>query len=345
MRGNFMAINRWQVTMGLDVSRRSVLRVLAPFVLALCAVTMPLWAQEGKPKPTVWMSPPSYDNGKCFRELFEHPDEWQQTRASIDVLFCSDHRLKKDYSDDELRKWFGMLSQWKLKFAMEVGAIKPWGLTGEKTFNIQKQNWDHLQSLGANFYAIAMDEPLLCCRQHIHKPDDYAVEETASFIALVRQHFPQMLVGDIEPYPSLPLADHIAWIEALQQKLAEKGVRGLDFYRLDVNWSNFIVFDRGTWPEVKKLERYCRSKKLPFSMIYWASAQPSLKRLGLADDSTWYISIMHQGYAYAMAQGTPDQYVVESWIDAPTHSVPETDPWTFTRSVLDFSRTFVKRQP
>jgi hypothetical protein len=45
-----------------------------------------------------------------------------------------------------------------------------------------------------------------------------------------------------------------------------------------------------------------------------------------------------------MAQGAPDQYVVESWIEAPPHSVPETDAWTFTRSVLDFSRTFVKRE-
>ena len=69
-----------------------------------------------------------------------------------------------------------------------------------QTFNIQKQNWNHLQSLGANFYAIAMDEPFLCCRQHIHKPDDYAVRETADFIARVREHFPRMLVGDIETY-------------------------------------------------------------------------------------------------------------------------------------------------
>jgi hypothetical protein len=314
----------------------------APFVLTLYAVVVPLWAEEAKPKPLVWMGPPAYDHGRCFRELFDRPDEWKETRALIDVLFYADHNLKKQFNEDDLRRWFGQLNQWGLKFAMEVGAVKPWGQTGEKTFNIQKQNWDYLQSLGAKFYAIAMDEPLLCCRQHIHKPDDYAVEETANFIALVRRHFPQMLIGDTETYPSIPLDDHFWWIETLHKKLAERNVRGLDFYRLDVNWSNFIVFDRGTWPEVKKLERYCRSKKLPFSMIYWASGQPLLKKMSLADDSTWYISIMHQGYAYAMAQGAPDQYVIESWIETPAHSVPETGEWTFTRSVRDFSRCFVK---
>ena len=276
----------------------------------------PLWAQRRAVKPTVWMSPPAYDDGRCFRELFEHPDEWKETRSSIDVLSFADHRLIKEFRDDELRKWFGMLNRWKLKFAMEVGAIKPWGQTGERSFNIEKQKWDHYQSLGANLYAVAMDEPLVCCRNFIHKPDDYAVKETADFIALVRRHFPQMLIGDIETYPSIPLADHVWWIETLQKALAQRNVRGLDFYRLDVNWSNFIVFDRGTWLEVRKLERYCRSKDLPFSMIYWASGQPLLKRMELADESTWYISIMHQGYAYAMAQGEPDQYVIESWIEA-----------------------------
>jgi lycopene beta-cyclase len=38
-------------------------------------------------------------------------------------------------------------------------------------------------------------------------------------------------IGDIEPYPSIPLADHVAWIAALEKRLADLGVRGLDFYR------------------------------------------------------------------------------------------------------------------
>jgi hypothetical protein len=311
-------------------------------LVALLVLALPTHAQGTVAKPTVWMGPPAYENGRCFRELFEKPDQWKETRSLIDVLFYSDLNLKKQFNDEELRKWFGQLNQWKLKFAMEVGAIKPWGLTGEKTFNLEKPNWDRLQNLGQNLHAIAMDEPFLCCRQHIHKPADYAVQETASYIALVRKHYPQVLIGDIETYPSISVADHIWWIETLQKKLAEMNVRGLDFYRLDVNWSNFIVFDRGTWPEMKKLECYCRSKKLPFSMIYWASGQPVLKRMGLADESTWYISIIHQGYAYAMAQGTPDQYVIESWIEAPSRSVPETAEWTFTRSVRDFAKKFVK---
>ena len=314
-------------------------------LLALIAAASPIWSQEPNASPTVWMGPPAYENGKCFRELFEHPDAWKETRSAIDVLQFADHQLDRQFTDDELRGWFSQLQQWQLKFALEVGAVKPWGQTGERTFAVQSPKWERFRSLGANLYAIAMDEPLICCRKHIDKPDDYALEETADFIARVRKQYPDMLIGDIETYPSISLEDHYWWIDTLQKRLAEKGVRGLDFYRLDVNWANFVVQDLGCWGDVRKLEEYCRKRKLPFSLIYWASEQPALDRMGLADDSTWYVSIMQQGYDYAMVRGRPDQYAVQSWIDAPSHSVPETAPWTFTRSVLDFSRKFVKRAP
>ncbi|HPA18831.1 MAG TPA: hypothetical protein PLU30_13865 [Verrucomicrobiae bacterium] len=313
-----------------------------PVLMAAVLAAATAGASADGSRPEVWMAPPGVDNGRCFRDLFEKPDAWKETRSLIDVVMYTDLNLKRHFTDEDLRKWFAQLAEWKLRLAMEVGAIKPWGLTGEKTFSREKPNWERLQGLGANLYAIAMDEPFLCCREHIHKPDDYAVQETASYIALVRKHYPQLLIGDIETFPSIPVADHVWWIDALNKRLAELGVRGLDFYRLDVNWANFIVQDKGSWPDVRKVEQFCRSKKMPFSLIYWASGQPLLKKIGLADESTWYISIMHQGHAYAMAQGKPDQYVIESWIGEPPRCVPETDEWTFTRSARDFCRTFVR---
>lgn len=302
-------------------------------------------AQGSPAKPEVWMMPPGQESARAFRELFEQPDAWKETRSMIHVLACTDLHTKRHFSDEEMKAWFAKMNEWGLKFGMEVGAIKPWGLTGEKTFNIEKPMWDRVQRFGGKIYAIAMDEPLLCCRHHIKKPDDYAVQETASYIALVRKHFPDTLVGDIETYPSISVADHVWWIEALNKRLAEMGVRGLDFYRLDVNWANFVVQGHGTWREVRKIEQECRKRKLPFSMIYWASGLPAAQRKGLADDSTWYVGIMEQGYAYALQDGQPDQFVVESWVQSPSRCLPETGEWTFTRSVRDFVKKFVRPSP
>ena len=162
------------------------------------------------------MHPPSYDNGKCFRELFEHPEQWRETRSMIDVLAYSDHTLDRQFSDEELGAWFPKLRQWGLKLELEVGAIKPWGLTGEKTFGSESPKWQRFQRLGGDIASMAMDEPLSCTRNFVHRPDEYALQETAAFIALVRKHYPHVEIGDIETYPSIRLADHLWWIEALR---------------------------------------------------------------------------------------------------------------------------------
>jgi hypothetical protein len=168
------------------------------------------------------------------------------------------------------------------------------------------------------------------------------VDETAAYIALVRRAWPKILIGDIETYPSMSLADNIWWIDSLNGKLAEMNVRGLDFYRLDVNWAVFTVRNEGSWQEVKKLEQYCRSKKLPFSLIYWPADYPALKRKGVAADDTWYISVMRQAQEYLMVDGRPDQYVIESWVGAPDRTIPDSADFTFTRTVRDFVTKFVR---
>lgn len=294
--------------------------------------------------PLLVMYPPGQDNGRCFRALFERPEEWRQTRALVNALGYADHVLNRQFTDADLRAWLPKLGEWGLKLELEVGAVKEWGPTGEATFKAESPLWDRFQRLGGSIYSLAMDEPLCCVRNSLKKPDSYAVQETASFIALVRERYPQILVGDVEPCPFLSNADVMAWVDALQSRLAEMKVRGLDFLRLDVDWLHYVRGNRA-WPDIKALEQFCRSRGVPFSLIYWAADYPELARRGLADDSTWYVSVMRQGNDYANVEGKPDQYVIESWIAAPSMSVPETGSWTFTRSVLDFARRFVTRRP
>jgi len=303
-------------------------------------------AQTPASKPEVWMMPPSASDGQCLKDLFTHPEQWKETRSKIDVLGYADHMLNKQFTDEQLRAWLPLLNQWHLKLGLEVEAVKPWAVTGRKAFDSQRPMWDRFGSLGGPVYALAMDEPLCCVQANLKKPTEYAVQETAQFIALVRGHYPEIRLGDIEPYPSISLAELTAWIDALEAKLKQLNVRGLDFFRLDVDWCHFTIGDRthpGNWPEVKKLEGVCRQRKIAFSLIYWAADYPALDRLKLADDSTWYVSIMRQGNDYAFVGGSPDQYVIESWIGAPSRSVPETEEWTFTRSVRDFCTHFLKR--
>lgn len=304
-----------------------------------------LSAETSLRQPEVWLMPPGSSNACCLRALFTHPEHWTETRSLVTVIGCTANQLTKNFSDDELRAWLPQIEKWGIKLGLEVGAVKEWGPTGQQAFDQQRRQWDHLQSLGGKISAMAMDEPLGWVRQHLKQTDAYAVEETANFVALVRKHYPDIRIGDIEPYPFLQREELLAFIDALQARLKQMNVRGLDFFRLDVDWNHFTIGNRiyaGNWPDVKQLELACRQRKLPFSLIYWAADYGHMKELNLADDSTWYVGVMRQGYDYAFVGGAPDEYVIESWVGAPSVAVPETEEWTFTRSVRDFCRRFVK---
>jgi len=329
--------------MALDKFKYLLFSALAVF----CSSVFSAQAQDGVPFRVA--GPPGANNGICFRELFEHPDQWKDARSHIDMLLYAGQHFSpgknSQFTDTELKAWFAQMQLWNLKLELEVGAVKEWGPTAEQTFTAEHPAWDRILGLGAPLVSIAMDEPLICTRSRLQKPDDYAVQETANFIAMVRQHYPQIRVGDIEPYPSISREDHSKWIAALQKKLADMNVRGLDFYRLDVDWVAFDVVNKGSWNEVKKIEDDCQRVKLPFSLIYWSSGYPLFQRLHLGDDSTWYIGVMSQGYAYASVNGRPDQYCIESWVGAPAHSVPDSDMDAYMRSARDFFPRFAKPSP
>jgi len=295
--------------------------------------------------PTLWMMPPSSENGREFRELFESdPDSWKRTRARIDGLGYADHWLDSQFTDSELKSWLPQVGKWGLKLCLEVGAIKPWGPTGEKTFDIEHKMWDRFQSDGGKIDTLAMDEPLTACRNELHKPFEYAVEETARFMALVRGKYPDFKIGDIEPYPYFQADELMAFFDALQNKLESMHVRGMDFVRLDVDWMHFTAGDpigQAGWNGVRTIELECRKRHIPFSLIYWAADYPSLRKSNLATDETWETSILGQGQAFKSTGATPDAFVIESWLDTPSTALPETSKGTFTKSVLDFCNRFL----
>jgi hypothetical protein len=295
------------------------------------------------PLPLVVAGPPSGDDGSQLRELFDQPDSWKESRAQINAFLTNDHMWGK-VPDGDVQKWMGQLKQWHLPLELEVGAVKEWGgQTGQSTFEAERPGWDRLISLGAPLKSIAQDEPLCCVRYAIKKDDDYAVNETASFISLVRQTYPQMKIGDIEPYPSLKLEEHQKWLDALQAKLASMNVKGLDFYRVDVDWNSFNVAGDGNWKDVKGIADYCKKINVPFSLIYWSSYYPFLKSKNIGSDNTWYVGIMSEGYAYAAMQAAPNQYCIESWVGAPSRNTPDSTDFTFMNSVKDFTAQFVRQ--
>ena len=292
--------------------------------------------------PKYWMIPSPWPNrGRCLRELAHRDSEWAQTRAKVDGIGTYSTLLNDDFSDEELKVIFGKIKAWNKLFALEVPAIKPELPNAAAGFAKVKGAVDRFVRMGMRADHFAMDEPYQSLKNVMGKPLAYSADEVAGYVKSVREAYPGVLIGDIEPYPSFTLAELEEWITQLNASLIQRGTGPLDFFRLDVDWGgmNAGSYGRGSWKEVRALEEYCRAKKTKFSLIYWASDYPTVKGAGyqdIVDNMGWYCGVMSQGGAYASVGGRPDEYVVESWTEVPEHAVPETDRTTFTDSVLDF---------
>ena len=292
--------------------------------------------------PNFLIGVPGKDKQRALRELTEQPEQWAELRSHCGNLLIADHSLNREFPDDkELTELLGKID---LPLQLEVGAVKPWGKTGQACFDRQKPKWERFLRCGATIDSIAMDEPLVCTRIHLKMGDDameYALEETVKFIGLVRRDYPNWMVGDIEGLPGLHVDVVIRWIDQLEERLKASHGRGMDFFRLDVDWMHFVHnTGKGCWADVKRVENHCRSKNIPFSIVYWAANYPAMLKKELADDVTWYVGVLQMGFDYASVGGKPDQIVVQSWVNGPKTILPESTPFSFTRSALDVFKRF-----
>lgn len=338
--------------------------------LLLVSLAMLHAADPQSPTLEVWLVPPPWPgNGECLRELVRRGDEWKTVRRQVRGIGTYAWLLNVHHSDDDLRALFAKIEEWKLGFGLEVPVVKAknWGMPEP----LQSQPaFGQLQGFIARFRSLGMkevtwfafDEPVYGARYAIpasgaavpsapaierigtvsRDPDAahriaYAAAETVSFMAMMRKAHPGARLGDIEPYPALNSDEIETAIHAIQKGCAEQGVRGLDFFRLDVDWDLMEQKGFGSWGEVNQIAALCRARGIIFSMIFWAANQPRLVKTN-PSPMLWREGMMQQARVYREAGGQLDEIVIESWLHTPEHSVPETSAETFTAAALEFLR-------
>jgi len=320
----------------------------------------------------VWMMP---SNAK-FYELITNMDQWKNTRSVIDVIAFGDGSLEShgyngaQMNMTRLEEGFAALRNANLPLGLEVGAIKEWGYQenngvgthyGEKIFRTQNVRWKKYIEAGADFVAIAMDEPLTNMVYtgkdawgwvgNYNDKMEFAAVKTAEFIKCVREEYPHMVVGNIEGsgFSANQLKN---FVTRLNDETKKQSGKGLDFFRMDVDWMRYkdnpVELEK-KWREMKQVEDHCRSIGVAFSMIYWgadAIYTPGAANAE-ANNKAFHDWIMRHGHDYKAVGGKPDQYVIQTWTivqgaPMPPSVIPETKTHTFTKSLLEFYDTFIK---
>ena len=329
--------------------------LLAGVIAAFCSAPN-LAHSSGTPLPTIMIGPPAcvaidatrYNgNGTCagggggrhgaqLDELLDNPKTWVKLRHyDVGIVIGAN---QKNVSDKELRRRVSEANALHLPIESYAGVIKTWSASGAQSFALASASWDRIIRDGGTINSVAMDDPLAGALKH--KPplsSEDAIEQIAIFVQLAHQHYPDIKIGLVNPYPKFSADESIGQIDALQANLHAKGVRGLDFYRVDPNWWPFVKGKKtGSWEGIKQIQLHCHAIHLPFSLTYWASNYPArVHKTGQLSDQFWRDGLQQELQGYAATGMLPDQIAIQSWVGAPSHGTPEDDPMSFTGSALE----------
>lgn len=288
------------------------------------------------PPPVNWFAPfphnaPGDPGVLDFFSLFDSGAPWDTAAAHIQVFKMYEQIMA--FPDAPLRTMFADLRRRHIALALEFGPLLMSNCGGGEGFRGDRglQTAQRIRNLGGWLQYIAFDEPYFfgaiadypnACH---YTPEQVAANAKQSVDAL-RTVFPDLVVGDIEVVPAAGVTDtswldgYQRWVDAWQRVTGES----LAFFDFDVPID-------GDWRGgVEAMRRALQIRGVPFGLIYVGEGN---------SDAEWVASAAQFASDYENKGGTvPDQRIFQSWIQFPTHALPETDPSTFTYAINRYFR-------
>jgi len=196
-----------------------------------------------------------------------------------------------------------------------------------------------LLDAGGKVSALLMDEPLYyghyytgtnACNSTIQDE----ARRAAVIIKIYTAAFPNVVVGDIEPFPELPLqptwqADFASWAQAFYAATGSK----ISFLHVDFDWDNPALYQYTAYPSVPAIQYVAQ--------LAATAARANGMGIGFICNGTQastsdaiytYTAQFHMD-ALAGAGANPDQLAFETWATYPSHTLPETDPTSLTGEI------------
>ena len=266
----------------------------------------------------VWFGPNM--GSRDYAELFTEPGNWSLTRSKVDVFkfhvqnvldvpcdICGDNTLQKFVQAGA----FDKLTEWGMPIAVDVGAVKEWGCSGDDGFRVAKEAVENIRNNGGEVAILVMDEPYLGGQLTANNITcghtmEQSADATAHFINLVKAEYPNILVGLTEPYPYFSTDELTQWVEALEARGTPPA-----FFHLDVNMleggrrlENWRVTS-----DLQALDQFSRENGIPFGVIFTSNTKWNAKsNREYYDASMAWIRLVND------AIGKPQHAIFNSWI-------------------------------
>ncbi len=290
--------------------------------------------------PQIWFAPldnlyRSYNKTKGpddYPELFNNPGQWDQAARHVDVF-----KIYPDWAeraeDASLRSMLQWLTDRHISLGLEYGGLRAsatcgTGIEGYDGGNL-KNVLLRMKRLGGRVDYIALDEPLWY--GHIYRgprscnasiPD--LAQELAVQVKMAETIFPDIRIGDIEPFPQQGTTDWIDDINSWPASYRAATGRKLDFLHVDVMWGQ-------NWLEpTRALHSALKLKQIPFGVIYNGSSTDR-------SNKAWLDSVMAHYAEFEGAGERPENVVFQSWSNAPDKLLPDTASDAMTSLILSYT--------
>lgn len=230
--------------------------------------------------------------------------------------------------DEILSKAFAKLKQKHVKFAMESLA-QSWlhqpvcGQGVESYYDPPgaRKTAEKIKAAGGELVYIAMDEPLWYGhyydgRNACHSSIQNVAERAAAIMLEYKKVFPNVVIGDIEPFPAL--ASQPNWKETYREWMAAFAAamgQPLGFLHIDINWS------KPDWPDkLKETVKFARAEHLHFGVIYNGNVHAD----PVSSNEKWLNSAIRNFQQIESDMGiVPDQVIFHSWEKFPPHLITD----------------------
>jgi len=276
----------------------------------------PLSVNEGRP----------FIGSEDYMELFKEDAPWQSVAAQIQVFKLYGEWVAYKATDEELKTAIKNLKVRGLALAVEAGPLNAppecgHGIEGfagiEEGINIANR----VKNAGGTIHLIALDEPYFFAHFYdgenaCHWTAEKIASEVDIYIKEIRKIFPEVIIGDTEPLTGQADAQaYQDWLDTFRD------INGYDlaFIHMDIDWS------RSAWSdEVKAIEEHGNEIGIPVGIIYTGNAFDK-------SDDDWLRAAGERVKKHELANNGKSKHILfQSWNDKPDHSLPESNPLTFT---------------
>lgn len=313
------------------------IRRVSVFLIAIHALMIPAIASAQSPKLVIQPTMNSSAGPAPLRDACLNPGSWPTGFERMDFFGNAYQFFQQWTNDAEVAQCFNNLSAAGKALVVAAAALRPYPNcnSGQACWNALAPTLRRLVSLNppSSVY-IEIDESLT------NGGADYstAVTQTVEFIRLARAEFPGIGIFLAEAYPAQSISTMTNFFLDVHYGAQAATGSGIQYAMIDHDW-NASADVAGVEAIANNVQAY----GIQVAVAFWNAKCGQLVG-GNCSNMSWYDGLMSQGSLYRNYGWEPDVYYVSDWTGATLTTIPESNAGkTFTRSLRDFSNTYLPR--